>query len=304
MSRGSGRQWIVRDDRDREKRVDWIRRTVERYGWRLFAFVVMSNHDHLFLQTPEPNLSAGMQYLNTGYAGYFNRRHRRVGHVFQGWFKGHLVEEHGHHFELSRYLHLNPLRTRPPLVRAPEGWRWGSHAGYHRASVALDWIDYAAVLGEFGRDAVRARRAYRRFVRAGVEKPPESPWSEAVHGFIVGSEGFVQPVRGLAGEAASDPELPQARRLRQRPSLEAILAATAEVFQTPSDRWRRGRRVDDASRCVAAFVARSLGHRAKEIAGALGYAGSSGVAQAVRRVEEREGHLRDLICKVETRVQD
>jgi REP element-mobilizing transposase RayT len=95
MSRGNQRQAIVLDDADRRRRLDWLRRTVQRHGWRLHAFVLMTNHEHLFLETPEPNLSAGMQYLNGSYTGYFNRRHGRVGHLFQGRFRGHLIEEQG-----------------------------------------------------------------------------------------------------------------------------------------------------------------------------------------------------------------
>ena len=83
MSRGNERRGIVRDDMDRRKRLDWLRRTVETYGWRLHAFVLMNNHDHLFVETPEANLSAGMQHYNGSYTSYFNRRHRRVGHLFQ-----------------------------------------------------------------------------------------------------------------------------------------------------------------------------------------------------------------------------
>ncbi len=83
-SRGNARQDIVRDDADREKRLDWLRRTVETYGWRLHAFARMRNHDHLFVETPEPNFSSGMQYPNGSYTSYFNRRHRRCGHLFQG----------------------------------------------------------------------------------------------------------------------------------------------------------------------------------------------------------------------------
>ena len=91
MSRGNERRAIVRDDRDREKRLEWLRRTVEDYGWRLHAFVLMTNHDHLFVETPRPNLSAAMQFLNGGYTSAFNRRHRRVGHLLQGRFKAQLI---------------------------------------------------------------------------------------------------------------------------------------------------------------------------------------------------------------------
>lgn len=132
MSRGNARKAIVRDDVDREKRLDWLRRTVETYGWRLHAFVLMDNHDHLFVETPEANLSAGMQFLNGGYSSYFNRRRRRSGHLFQGRFKAQLIEEEGYFLEVSRYIHLNPVRAkRIP----PEKYPWSSYPGYVHPAV-------------------------------------------------------------------------------------------------------------------------------------------------------------------------
>ncbi len=95
MCRGNERCAIFRDDDDRQRRLDWLQRSVETYGWRLHAFVLLANHDHFFLETPEPNLSVGMHLLNGGYTGCFNVRHRRVGHLFQGRFKAHLIEEAG-----------------------------------------------------------------------------------------------------------------------------------------------------------------------------------------------------------------
>ena len=111
-SRGNARQTIVRDVADRDKWVELLRRSVEEQGWRLFAFALMTNHFHLFLQTPEPNLSKGMQHLNGSFAGYFHARHGTCGHLFQGRFKAIVVESEGHWLELSRYVHLNPVRAR------------------------------------------------------------------------------------------------------------------------------------------------------------------------------------------------
>jgi putative transposase len=86
-----------------QRRLDWLQRTAETYGWRLHAFALLTNHEHLFLETPQPNLSAGMHLLNSSYMGHFNLRHRRVGHLFQGRFKAHLIEEDGYVTEISRY---------------------------------------------------------------------------------------------------------------------------------------------------------------------------------------------------------
>jgi putative transposase len=122
MSRGNARRPIVRDDADRQRRLDWLQRTVETYGWWLHAFTLLTNHEHLFLEMPEANLSAGMHLLNGSYSGYFNVRHRRAGHLFQGRFKAHLIEEEGYFTEISRYLHLNPVRAK--LVSRPAQWRY------------------------------------------------------------------------------------------------------------------------------------------------------------------------------------
>jgi REP element-mobilizing transposase RayT len=110
-SRGNERRAIGLDDHDRRRRLDWLRRTVTTYGLRLHAFALMTNHEHLFVETPQPNLACAMRYLNGSYTGYFNFRHDRVGHLFQGRYKAVLIESEGHYLEVSRYIHLNPVRA-------------------------------------------------------------------------------------------------------------------------------------------------------------------------------------------------
>jgi putative transposase len=297
-SRGNERQPIVRDDRDREKRLDWLRRTVETYGWRLHAFVLMRNHDHLFVETPEANLSAGMQYLNGSYTSYFNHRHDRVGHLFQGRFKGHLIDEDGYFLEVSRYIHLNPLRAR--IVAQPEDYPWSSYAGYVRASRTVSWVTYGRVLGEFGQMAAAARRAYGQFVRAGVQRPPRSPFAEAFEGLLVGSEAFIARIRGLVDAQPADHSVPQLEHLRQRPSVEVVVRVVAAHFGVDASRWLPGQRIDDASRAVAAYLARRrFGHSAGKVAEALGYRSGSSVTRAVARVESANEDLRNTVERLE-----
>jgi REP element-mobilizing transposase RayT len=265
MSRGNDRRVIVRDEADRQKWIDWLRRTVQTYGWRLHAFVLMPNHHHLFVETPEPNLSAGMRFFNGSYTSYFNRRHRRPGHLFQGRFKAQLVEEQGYYLEVSRYIHLNPVRAK--LVQRPQAYRFSSYPGYHWAARALPWVTYSSVLGEFGGEASKARAAYRRFVAAGVNGPAPNPFSEAVQGLLLGSDSFLSRVRRLLDKRPDERALPQLTRLRARPSLAEIKDAVAEEFGVLADRWGRGRRCDDASRAVAAYLGRChSGHPAGEVA--------------------------------------
>lgn len=301
-SRGNARQDIVRDDSDREKWMDWLRRTVETYGWRLHAFALMRNHDHLFVETPEPNLSDGMQYLNGSYTSYFNRRHRRCGHLFQGRFKGCLIEEQGHFLEVSRYIHLNAVRAKAAVL--PEQYPWSSYRGYQRASRTLAWVTYDRVLGEFGTQAGVARRRYAGFVRAGIESPPRSPFADALEGMLLGSDRFVARIRRLLDDRPTDRGVPQLEHLRQRPPVEEIVRVVAEHFKVDATSWQPGHRTDDASRAIAAYLARRrFGHPAGKVAKALGYRSASSVTRAVARVESGAEKLRRTTTKLERRLR-
>src|SRR5512136_660169 len=108
-SRGLERRKIVLDDRDRRKWLELLGEGATRRRWRVFAWALLDNHFHLFLRTPDADLSAGMHDLNSGYVSVFNRRHKRCGPLLQGRFKGILVERAAHDWELSRYVHLNPV---------------------------------------------------------------------------------------------------------------------------------------------------------------------------------------------------
>ena len=298
MSRGNARQEIVLDDADREKRLDWLRRTVETYGWRLHAFALMRNHDHLFFETPEPNLSAGMQYLNGSYTSYFNRRHGRCGHLFQGRFKAHLIEEDGYFLEVSRYIHLNPVRAE--VLTRLEQYPWSSYRGYQRASRAIHWVTYDRVLGEFDTSPGLARRAYTRFVQAGIEQPPSSPFAAALEGMVLGSEQFVARVRRLLDDRPPDRNVPQQERIRARPPLEEIVRVVGEHFGQDTTCWSPGRRSDDASRAVAAYLARRrFGYPAGTVAAALGYRSASSIPRAVARVESGNQRLQRTVAKLE-----
>jgi putative transposase len=123
-SRGNERRRIFRDDVDRKMFLTFLGQAVKRFGWSVTAWVLMSNHYHLVVQTPEANLSRGMHWINGTYAAWFNRRHDRSGHLFQGRFHGVLVEKETYLRELLRYVVLNPVRAK--MVARPEDYRWSS----------------------------------------------------------------------------------------------------------------------------------------------------------------------------------
>jgi hypothetical protein len=134
--------------------------------------VWMENHDHLVIETPEPNLSRGLRRLHSTYTQGFNRGHQRVGHLLQGRFKSLLVEKEGYLQELCRYVVLNPVRA--GMVAEAGGWAWSSYRAIAGIQAAPGWLDVAAALSLFDRTMATARTAYRRFVAEGIHQP--SPW--------------------------------------------------------------------------------------------------------------------------------
>ena len=124
-SRGNAREDIFLDNRDRSRFLEMLGDVVARYGWICHAYCLMTNHYHLLIETPEANLSRGMHLLNGVYTQWFNRRHKRVGHLLQGRFKAILVEKESHLLELARYIVLNPVRAK--MVRSVRDWPWDSY---------------------------------------------------------------------------------------------------------------------------------------------------------------------------------
>lgn len=150
----------------------------------------MDNHYHLLIQTPDGNLSKGMRQLNGIYTQASNRRHRRVGHLFQGRFKGILVDGHAYLLKLSRYVVRNPNRA--GMVKRPDDWRWSSYG----ATVGLEstplWLAADGLLAQFAKRLGVARQRYAQFVAEGMKA--ESPWKSLKGQVFFGDDQFVERV--------------------------------------------------------------------------------------------------------------
>ena len=138
MARGNGRQDIVRDDADRDRLQHELARSAVRCAWKVYAFVILSNHLHVVLKTSQPNLARGMQVFLSSYANAWARRHRFCGHVFQGRYRTELVEDETYLWSVMRYVHLNPVRAR--LVEHPAAWPWSSYPGYAHRLCRQEWV--------------------------------------------------------------------------------------------------------------------------------------------------------------------
>jgi len=165
-ARGNRRQLIFTSDHDCRHFLSLIDRVVRRFDWRCFAFCLMPNHYHLVVQTPSPNLSAGMHGINSSYSHWFNGFHDVDGHLFQQRFHAVLVESDWHLLEVSRYVSLNPVRAR--LCGAPADWRWSSYRALVGKAPTPRFLAVDHLLSYFGRDPARAREALSAFVRDGM----------------------------------------------------------------------------------------------------------------------------------------
>jgi len=117
-SRGNERKAVFKNKRDREKFLEYLESATLRYDARIHAYCLMDNHYHLLMETPSGNLSQIMRHINAAYTTYYNVKHDRAGHLFQGRYKAILVEIDAYAKELSRYIHLNPVRAN--MVEKPE----------------------------------------------------------------------------------------------------------------------------------------------------------------------------------------
>ncbi|QDQ29219.1 addiction module toxin RelE [Chitinimonas arctica] len=217
-SRGDRREDIYLTEEDRRQFLMLLGQVCERFNWRVHAYCLMTNHYHLVVETVEANLSAGMRQLNGVYTQYFNRAHCRVGHVFQGRYKGILVERDSYLLELSRYVVLNPLRA--GMVAELLDWPWSSYPTMVGDS-APDWLAVKPLLACFGGKIDQARERYRRFVAQGVNRSP--PWEELRGQAFLGSDAFLDQMQvRLSQQVSAVTSLREIPRVQRRPAAKPV----------------------------------------------------------------------------------
>jgi REP element-mobilizing transposase RayT len=222
VSRGNARQEIYSDDRDRRRFLVTLRCVAERLNVACHAYCLMGNHYHLLLETPDANLSLAVRQLNGVYAQTFNRRHGRVGHLFQGRFSSKLVETDGYLLVVVRYIVLNPVRA--SLVAHPSHWTWSSYRAHAGEIDPPPFLTTDSVLAHFGTaDRWRARRAFRSFVDEGL-KDSRLPLDDRP---FLGSDRFIAGFRDRLAGVAPLKAIPRAQRLAARPTLLEVFADCA-----------------------------------------------------------------------------
>lgn len=285
-ARGNEKGAIFGENRDYDRFLILLGRMHERYSILIHAYVLMPNHYHLLMETPQGNLVATMHDLNTAYTNYFNRKYERVGHLFQGRYRSILVDRDPYLLELSRYIHLNPVRA--GMVRSPERYRWSSYVGYISSKTSQEWLSTEQVLAQMGDDLGKARKGYRRFVDQGLKEEIPDPLQEAVSGIVIGGVQFWQEARDRFLKIERDQEIPTLREIHQRKDLEAIVERVAAFYGVSQERICKKERPAHPASQVALYLCRKKTDLSlKEIAAFFGRRHYTAVSVAHRRIEER-----------------
>jgi REP-associated tyrosine transposase len=284
-SRGNERKSIFRSKQDREKFLEYLQSASERYGAIIHAYCLMDNHYHILIETPDGNLSRIMQHINGAYTTYYNVKRQRSGHLFQGRFKAVLVQMDEYAKELSRYIHLNPVRAK--MVARPEEYAWSSYTYYASEKKAPAWLNRSFILGYFGKKLITSQRKYKTFVERMLDKEYRNPLSDIHFSLVLGSSDFAFEIKDKflkKRKHTKDRNLPLVKGKTARPTLKQII----KLIDT-----RMGARHKLARPLKLYFCHRYSGLKLSEI-GTYFKISDSGVTQASRRVETRMAKDRQL----------
>ena len=285
-ARGNERKEIFKSDRDRQKFMGYLESAVTRYSAVIHAWCLMSNHYHLLVETPEGNLSQVMQHINGAYTNYFNVKRKRSGHLFQGRYKAIVVDADNYALELTRYIHLNPVRV--GLVDDPGRYRWSSFQEYTGKRLPATWLKRDFVLGFFADDRADGSEEYRLFVEEALGREHENPLNDSVASTILGPPEFVEWIQAqYADQIKADRNLPSLRNVRGKTGADQIVAAAQAVLGEGSK----------AKKVAVHLCHRYSGLKLREI-GVLFGIKDPGVSQASRRLEaemERDKELRGIV---------
>jgi len=224
MNRGDRREPIFQDDGDRERFLETLGQACAKTGWQVLGYCLMANHFHLVVETPLPNLVAGMKWFLGTYTAWFNRRHKVSGHLFSGRYKSLIVDGSGNGYvrTVCDYVHLNPARAR--LLKpeqALRAYRWSSWPAYLKpVRQRPEWLRVDRLLGEYRipQDSVAGRRRLEEALEARRGTEEGSVYKPIRRGWFLGDKSLKQKllahVAGKAGEHHYGEELRESAEAR------------------------------------------------------------------------------------------
>lgn len=296
-SRGNERKAIFAGEGDREKFLSYLESAYEKYSALIHVFCLMANHYHLLLETPRANLSQILHHINGAYTNYFNSKRKHIGHLFKGRYKAILVEKDVYCQELSRYIHLNPVRA--GLTEKPSEYHWSSYLYYIKEKEQPFWLKTDDILAYFGKQKHEARRRYKKFVEDSVDEKMKNPLENVFASTFLASEDFISWVRGkwIGLKNADTRNIPALKKMIHKPSLEEIEKAVGVVIGSEDPFYKK--------MCIYAshqFGGRSL----KEIGAHFSMRGSA-VSQSSRRFKiqiSKDKGLQKVVEKIKKGIRN
>jgi len=284
--RGNGGQPVFLSDEDRYRFQLLLQEGTCRFGYRVYAFCLMTNHIHLALQVAEIPLSRSMQNLSFRFTRWINWRQKRTGHLFQGRYKAVLVDSDSYLLELIRYIHLNPVRA--GMVKDPVNYPWSSHKAY-LGKETLPCMTIDSLLIHFGKTLEEARQNYHGFVLDGLgeERRPEFHGAGA-DTRLLGDDHFLE-------KCLSDSEkLPM--RLTPQIFVDAVCRCY-EISETELKSPSQCRNLSEA-RAVVGWLAQKFDCVTLSEVGAFVNRDVGSISSAVRRLSNRMSGVPELAERV------
>ena len=261
-----------------------------RYKVNIHTYCLMKNHYHLVVETENANLTSAMHYLNTSYTIYFNLKSKRAGHLFQGRYKAILVESDRYLHQLSRYIHLNPVRA--GLVKDPANYPHSSCKYFVSGQKAPDWLKIALILSMFDTNTKKAMLLYRKFIMEDIGNETDTIRKNISFGFLLGGQDFLDNIKSRFIEGKDDPEIPDLKAAQHRLISEDIKETVIEKIGD-----------NKLSRKVCIYlIRRYTALSLNEIAGLFHDISDAGVSVLCRRIDKqriKERRLDSAIIEME-----
>ncbi len=307
MARGNQGHSVFADDADRQTWLDTMADTCEKTGWQIHSFVLLDNHFHILVETPEPNLVTGMKWLQGTYTRRFNLRHKVSGHLFQGRYKALIVDGSapGHFATLSTYIHLNPARA--GLVKVGEeklrNYRWSSYPLYLTAAGDRPhWLRTDRVLGSLNLspDTSAGRQGYQTYLEGRAlelqmhqNRPEiEAEWQKIRQGWYLGGDAFRESLMGHLGTAMAGGRRESyggdARLAHEEAAAEAMVVDGLRALGLSGTDLAQLPKGQPEKQALAWWLRRQTTVSRAWIGERLHMGHSSRVTQAVRRVQSGE----------------
>lgn len=310
MCRGNHGDAIFRDAKDRERFLDTLGEISERNGWLIHAFVLMSNHYHLLLETPEPNLVDGMRWFQSTYTQRYNARHREWGHLFQGRYKALPVDEGDYFRAVADYIHLNPVRAHAFDLEkgALTDFKWSSYCGLMRPSTRPGFLSVNRVFASHGLvDDGSGRSRYRNYMKRRMldiqhsDDPmkADDQWQKIRRGWAYGTDEFRLQVQRILDVAVTGKRresfMGEEMRLHDEREAERLLRQGLKCCNIVEEELPELKKGDARKKVIAWHIRKNTSVRVEWITTRLHMGSTSNFSYNYRLVENaKEGVVWEL----------